>query len=217
MKKIISILLLVFVLSTTVVLAERTFRPNRAIYIPLTSKDPTTWTPTGNYYWGLYGQLYLNPNNRFYVSAVRLMRWTDYTLIYYGKLNVEEHNCNITGYNSDFDDKISKKELDVAIIDWKKGDIGMNELMKLIGYYKAGQCIVKTDYNDIWNYITCLGTAKTDSRGMFWLTGNYDYKPFLNDGKDQKFRIVPSNDIDCEEGKMMVWNPSNYLFEHWTI
>lgn len=38
-----------------------------------------------------------------------------------------------------------------------------------------------------------------------------------NDDIAQKFWVVLASDVDCDQGKMIAWNPTEYLFEEHTI
>ena len=119
------------------------------------------------------------------------------------------------------------------IIDGAKGNVllsyrykKINNEMVAVGKAKA---IVKhaepyTDYtliyygneefNDVYPYATCLTTKKTNKRGnMRTKTVEFNYFPFIDDIAQQKFWVVKSSDLDCEEGKFLEWNPEDYLFE----
>lgn len=68
--------------------------------------------------------------------------------------------------------------------------------------------------NDVWPYATCITSGKTSSKGFVRMqSGNFDFIPFLDDGKNQKFWIVKSEDVDCKNHMMTNWNPNKYLFE----
>lgn len=71
--------------------------------------------------------------------------------------------------------------------------------------------------NDIWPYATCIKSGKTNKKGMLSLYGKFDYSSMKHDGKDQKFWVILSSDVDCATGKMIAWNPTEYLFETKTL
>ena len=70
------------------------------------------------------------------------------------------------------------------------------------------------EHNDEWPYATCIGIITTDNYGY---TGSvsikWDYKDFLYDDITQKFWLVKADDVDCENHRMVAWNPTEYLFE----
>jgi len=76
-----------------------------------------------------------------------------------------------------------------------------------------------SEHNDVWNYATCIGKErKTSTNGYF--KGNSVSLPYLemmNDEVAQKLWVVKSSDVDCLEGKMIAWQPTEYLFESNTI
>lgn len=73
-------------------------------------------------------------------------------------------------------------------------------------------------HNDQWPYATCLGEGMTYSRGQLYLHGDFpQWVDFLQDGVPQKVWLVPSSDVDCVQGQLTAWNPSEYLFEPVTI
>lgn len=74
-------------------------------------------------------------------------------------------------------------------------------------------------YNDVWPYATCLGKAKkTSTQGYFkGSSTNYNSLALYEDTIPQKFWVVLASDVDCDEGVMTAWNPSEYLFEWDTI
>ncbi len=72
--------------------------------------------------------------------------------------------------------------------------------------------------NDVWPYATCITSSKAGSNGFVRMqSGNFDFTSFLNDGKNQKFWIVKSEDVNCTSHMMTAWNPTEYLFEEQTI
>lgn len=77
-----------------------------------------------------------------------------------------------------------------------------------------------SEHNDVWPYATCIGkTSKTSTSGR--LMASSAEIPFLRmlfcDDIDQKLWLVLASDVDCTEGKMIAWNPTEYLFEGSTI
>lgn len=74
-------------------------------------------------------------------------------------------------------------------------------------------------HNDVWNYATCIGEPKTTSTQGYFKSGStrYNFIDMMNDDIPQKFWVVLSSDVDCEQGKMTKWRPTEYLFEHNTI
>lgn len=73
-------------------------------------------------------------------------------------------------------------------------------------------------HNDEWPYATCIGDPITTSSNGW--TGSvvrmFDYSSFIGDGINQKFWLVLSSDLDCDNNRMIAWNPTEYLFE-WDI
>lgn len=72
-------------------------------------------------------------------------------------------------------------------------------------------------HNDEWPYATCLFSAKSSSRGYIAMGGMFYYNAFFRNNVDEKIWLVLSNDVNCAQGKMTAWNPTEYLFEHNTI
>jgi hypothetical protein len=73
-------------------------------------------------------------------------------------------------------------------------------------------------HNDVWPYATCITSGTTNRLGNVRMPqAEFDYIKFIDDGVDQKFWVVPSSDVDCNAGKMAVWNPGTILFETETI
>lgn len=73
-------------------------------------------------------------------------------------------------------------------------------------------------YPDPWpGYgLICLGQEKVNSEGKIYIaesvdTGNLPSENDQNEGA--KIWLVLSSDLDCENSKMIGWNPSEYLFE----
>jgi len=77
--------------------------------------------------------------------------------------------------------------------------------------------------NDVWPYATCISNTTTNKHGSArFLTKNFDYSGFVTDGNSdatnkQKFWVILSSDVDCENHMMTAWNPTEYLFEQKTI
>lgn len=70
------------------------------------------------------------------------------------------------------------------------------------------------EFNDVWNHATCITHGVTNQGGNVRLPeGIFDYSNFINDGINQKFWIVKSEDLSCEDFKFKAWHPSEYLFE----
>jgi len=74
------------------------------------------------------------------------------------------------------------------------------------------------EFNDVWPYATCITSGVTNNNGnVRMLQEEFNYVPFLQDSlldnKGQKFWVIKSSDIDCENHRMIAWNPEAYLFE----
>lgn len=76
-------------------------------------------------------------------------------------------------------------------------------------------------HNDEWNYATCIANGVSSSIGKLNVKGiyvtPYSYGDILKDDFQQKFWLVESSDVDCDNGEMTAWNPTNYLFETKTV
>lgn len=72
-------------------------------------------------------------------------------------------------------------------------------------------------HNDVWPYATCITTAMTNSKGNLNAKATFDYSGFVNDNFNQKFWLVLSSNVECDNHKMIAWNPISYLFEMKTI
>ncbi|MBD3354040.1 MAG: hypothetical protein GF364_21340 [Candidatus Lokiarchaeota archaeon] len=72
-------------------------------------------------------------------------------------------------------------------------------------------------HNNQYPYATCIGSSVSDEDGKLLIMAHYDYSDMVNDGIDQKFWVVLSNDLDCGLGRFTTWNPTEYLFETETI
>jgi len=96
-------------------------------------------------------------------------------------------------------------------VDLSSYDLTPNTQYTLI-YYGYGS------NNDVWPYATCIKTVTSNSWGS--LTSYnipYKYSQFLNNGKAEKFWLVPTRDLDCVNHKLIAWNPDTILFETTTI
>jgi len=74
-------------------------------------------------------------------------------------------------------------------------------------------------YPDPWpgDGLICLGKGTVNEEGNIHIaesvdTGNLPAEYDINEGA--KIWLVLSSDVDCENSKMIVWNPTEYLFEH---
>jgi len=72
-------------------------------------------------------------------------------------------------------------------------------------------------HNDVWPYATCIDSKTSNIYGKVHMEGLFGLEGFFNDGINQKIWLVTSSDVDCAAGKMIDWNPADYLFEHNTI
>lgn len=74
------------------------------------------------------------------------------------------------------------------------------------------------DFNDVWPYATCIKSFKTNTKGYAKSgSGAINFYNFFGNGQGEKFWVVKSADVDCENKMMINWNPTSYLFEHNTI
>ena len=77
-------------------------------------------------------------------------------------------------------------------------------------------------YPDPWpgKNLTCLGNATANKGGNIHIkgsvpTGDLPNETFdLNYPNGSKIWLVLTEDVDCENQKMIGWNPTEYLFEH---
>jgi hypothetical protein len=77
-------------------------------------------------------------------------------------------------------------------------------------------------YPDPWPGInlTCLGNSTANEGGNIHIkgsvaTGDLPNETFdLNYPNGSKIWLVLSEDVDCENQKMIGWTPTEYLFEH---
>lgn len=67
-------------------------------------------------------------------------------------------------------------------------------------------------YPDPWpgNGLICLGTEMANDECNVHIKGSIDTGDML----DAKIWLVLSSDVDCENAKMIGWNPTAYLFEY---
>jgi len=70
-------------------------------------------------------------------------------------------------------------------------------------------------HNDEWNYVTCLGKERKTSTQGYFKGGSFEFNhlDMSQDDIAQKIWLVPSSDVDCNTGKLLVWKPSDILFE----
>lgn len=75
------------------------------------------------------------------------------------------------------------------------------------------------DHNDVWPYATCVGRPMTTNTNGYFKSGSgkINHVEMANDDVAQKFWVVLADDVDCENGVMTAWNPTEYLFEEHTI
>lgn len=75
------------------------------------------------------------------------------------------------------------------------------------------------EFNDVWPYATCIGVPRRTSTQGFFSSGSsvVNHLDMANDDIAQKFWVVLASDVDCDQGKMIAWNPTEYLFEEHTI
>ena len=66
------------------------------------------------------------------------------------------------------------------------------------------------DNNDVWPYATCLAGGMTNNGGNIHLAGSVNLGFDLDNAK---IWLVLADDVDCDEGVMTGWNPTEYLFE----
>lgn len=87
---------------------------------------------------------------------------------------------------------------------------------------EAGYNYTLIYYPDPWpgNNLTCLGYATANEGGNIHIkgsvsTGDLPNETFdLNFPNGSKIWLVLTEDVDCENQKMIGWNPTEYLFEH---
>ena len=71
------------------------------------------------------------------------------------------------------------------------------------------------EHNDVYPYVTCLKTKKSNRRGKLFFRTSFDrMNEFITDDKEQKFWLVKKSDVNCNKGELKSWNPSEYLFEN---
>jgi len=85
----------------------------------------------------------------------------------------------------------------------------------------SGQNYTLIYYPDPWpgEGLICLGTGTANEEGNVHIaesadTGNLPNETDENFPDGAKIWLVLSSDVDCENSKMIGWNPAEYLFEH---
>ncbi len=85
----------------------------------------------------------------------------------------------------------------------------------------SGQNYTLIYYPDPWpgDGLICLGTDTANKEGNAHIaesvdTGNLPNETDENFPDGAKIWLVLSSDVDCENSKMIGWNPAEYLFEH---
>lgn len=85
----------------------------------------------------------------------------------------------------------------------------------------SGQNYTLIYYPDPWpgDGLICLGTDTANEEGNAHIaesvdTGNLPNETDENFPDGAKIWLVLSSDVDCENSKMIGWNPAEYLFEH---
>jgi len=143
-------------------------------------------------------------------------------------------NIEVTQKDLDGIDNIQGTLDDWSVIDdGAKGNVLLSYRVKRNVVFPRAKAILKnaepyTDYtliyygfgehNDVWNHATCITSGRTNRNGNVRMrTQPFDYIPFYYDDIAQKFWIVTSSDVDCENNQMTAWNPSEYLFETRTV
>lgn len=83
----------------------------------------------------------------------------------------------------------------------------------------SGQNYSLIYYPDPWpgEDLICLGNGTVNDKGDIHIaesvdTGNLPSEDDENEGA--KIWLILSSDVDCENSKMINWNPAEYLFEH---
>ena len=66
-------------------------------------------------------------------------------------------------------------------------------------------------HNDQWPYATCIASGTANNGGNIHLAGSHD---FGYDLANAKIWLITSDDVNCNEGTMTGWHPTEYLFEH---
>ena len=65
-----------------------------------------------------------------------------------------------------------------------------------------------------WSNIKCFGTSTSNDEGNVHLSGVFDFELMTDDlNIPVKIWLVPATSVNCELNKMMVWNPTEFLFE----
>ena len=72
--------------------------------------------------------------------------------------------------------------------------------------------------NDVFPYATCIAQRTSTQYGRIYISRTlFDFGSFFDDGVAQKIWLVKSSDVDCNNHKMVAWNPTQYLFEQNTL
>ena len=74
-------------------------------------------------------------------------------------------------------------------------------------------------YPDPWpgEGLICLGNSTANEEGDIHIAESVDTGDLPSEGDENegaKIWLVLSSDVDCENSKMIGWNPTEYLFEH---
>lgn len=74
-------------------------------------------------------------------------------------------------------------------------------------------------YPDPWpgEGLICLGNSTANEEGDIHIAESVDTDDLPSEGDENegaKIWLVLSSDVDCENSKMIGWNPTEYLFEH---
>ena len=83
-----------------------------------------------------------------------------------------------------------------------------------------GQSYMLIYYPDPWpgQDLICLGTKQANEDGNVHIKGSVETGDLPADYDDNtegaKIWLVLTDDVNCDEAKMVGWNPTEYLFEH---
>ena len=212
MKKIMYILPMMVLMVTSFVVA--TSFNNVVNTIDLVTKDPSTWNiiEDGNC-------------GGFDYTGDSQVNFRDFSEVVRNKIDV-----NIDGtYNNDDRQLIKDNYQDCRV---GKGVVSFSAITnngKIVQERvnaDVWSLTPKTEYqliyygdetnNDVWSYATCIGNARKTSTNGFInnLGGVFEHSQMIDDGINQKFWVVLADDVDCDAGMMISWNPSEYLFEN---
>ena len=83
----------------------------------------------------------------------------------------------------------------------------------------SGQDYTLIYYPDPWpgEGLICLGNSTANKEGDIHIAESVDTGDLPSEGDENegaKIWLVLSSDVDCENSKMIGWNPTEYLFEH---